>query len=125
MESNNLYPIALSDRPDEEILKAFLSGRLPERLIEDFFALFEVVDKPLAIRSSSLLEDSHYQPFAGIYSTYMIPHVSDRYEMLAMLSDAIKGCVCLGVLCRLKGIYGCNPECHRPGENGCHNPGGW
>ena len=91
MESNNLYPIALSDRPDEEILKAFLSGRLPERLIEDFFALFEVVDKPLAIRSSSLLEDSHYQPFAGIYSTYMIPHVSDRYEMLAMLSDAIKG----------------------------------
>lgn len=90
MESNNLYPIALSDRPDDEILRAFLSGRLPERLIEDFFALFEVVDKPLAIRSSSLLEDSHYQPFAGIYSTYMIPHVDDRYEMLAMLSDAIK-----------------------------------
>ncbi|WP_295731428.1 PEP/pyruvate-binding domain-containing protein [uncultured Muribaculum sp.] len=90
MESNNLYPIALSDRPDEEILRAFLQGRLPERLIEDFFALFEVVDKPLAIRSSSLLEDSHYQPFAGIYSTYMIPHVEDRYEMLAMLSDAIK-----------------------------------
>ena len=55
MESNNLYPITLSDRPDGEILKAFLSGRLPERLIEDFFALFEVVDKPLAIRSSSLL----------------------------------------------------------------------
>ena len=90
MESNNLYPIALSDRPDEEILAAFLQGRLPERLIEDFFALFEVVEKPLAIRSSSLLEDSHYQPFAGIYSTYMIPHVDDRYEMLAMLSDAIK-----------------------------------
>jgi CheY-like chemotaxis protein len=90
MENNNLYPIALSDRSDEEILHAFLQGRLPERLIEDFFALFEVVDKPLAIRSSSLLEDSHYQPFAGIYSTYMIPHVADRYEMLAMLSDAIK-----------------------------------
>ena len=91
MSSNNLYPVALSDLPDEEILRYFLQARLPERLIEDFFALFEVVDKPLAIRSSSLLEDSHYQPFAGIYSTYMIPNVEDRYEMLRMLSDAIKG----------------------------------
>ena len=91
MAANNLYPVALSDLPDEDILRYFLQARLPERLIEDFFALFEVVDKPLAIRSSSLLEDSHYQPFAGIYSTYMIPQVEDRYEMLRMLSDAIKG----------------------------------
>ncbi len=91
MATNNLYPLALSDAPDETILKCFLQARLPERLIEDFFALFEVVDKPLAIRSSSLLEDSHYQPFAGIYSTYMIPRLSDRYEMLKLLSDAIKG----------------------------------
>lgn len=91
MASNDLYPLALSDVPDETILKYFLQARLPERLVEDFFALFEVVDKPLAIRSSSLLEDSHYQPFAGIYSTYMIPHVEDKYEMLRMLSDAIKG----------------------------------
>ena len=91
MATNDLYPLALSDAPDEEILKYFLQARLPERLIEDFFALFEVVDKPLAIRSSSLLEDSHYQPFAGIYSTYMIPHVDDKYEMLHMLSNAIKG----------------------------------
>ncbi len=91
MTTNNLYPLALSDAPDEKILNTFLQARLPERLIEDFFALFEVVDKPLAIRSSSLLEDSHYQPFAGIYSTYMIPHVKDKYEMIRMLSDAIKG----------------------------------
>lgn len=91
MATNNLYPLALSDAPDETILKCFLQARLPERLIEDFFALFEVVDKPLAIRSSSLLEDSHYQPFAGIYSTYMIPRLADRYEMLKLLSDAIKG----------------------------------
>ena len=91
MATNNLYPIALSNADDATILEQFLQARLPERLIEDFFALFEVIDKPLAIRSSSLLEDSHYQPFAGIYSTYMIPHVSDRYQMLKMLSDAIKG----------------------------------
>lgn len=90
MERNNLYPLALSDIADSDILHNFLQARLPERLIEDFFALFEVVDKPLAIRSSSLLEDSHYQPFAGIYSTYMIPHVSDKYAMLEMLSNAIK-----------------------------------
>lgn len=91
MAGNDLYPVALSDLPDEKILHYFLQARLPERLIEDFFALFDVIDKPLAIRSSSLLEDSHYQPFAGIYSTYMIPLVEDKYEMLRMLSDAIKG----------------------------------
>ena len=91
MSANNLYPLALSDASDEDILSRFLEARLPQRLVEDFFALFEVVDKPFAVRSSSLLEDSHYQPFAGIYSTYMIPHVDDRYEMLKMLSDAIKG----------------------------------
>ena len=46
---------------------------------------------PIAVRSSSLLEDSHYQPFAGIYSTYMVPYRDDKYEMLRMLACAIKG----------------------------------
>ena len=91
MSSNDLYPLALSDVPDDVILKAFQEAKLPERLIEDFIALFDVVDKPLAVRSSSLLEDSHYQPFAGIYSTYMIPKVSDRDIMLGQLTKAIKG----------------------------------
>ncbi len=90
MEKNNLYKIALSDAPDDEILKAFLDARLQEELNDDFFALFEVVNRPLAVRSSSLLEDSHYQPFAGIYSTYMIPLLKDKIEMLRLLSDAIK-----------------------------------
>jgi CheY-like chemotaxis protein len=90
MASNNLYPLALSDAPDKEIHAAFLAAKLPEQLTDDFLALFDVVDKPLAIRSSSLLEDSHYQPFAGVYATYMIPNVADRQEMLRMLSDAIK-----------------------------------
>ena len=91
MDTNGLYQVALSDASDETILKAFLRARLPERLMEDFFAFFTVVKSPIAIRSSSLLEDSHYQPFAGIYSTYMIPYLEDKYEMLRMLSDAIKG----------------------------------
>ena len=91
MESNNLYQIALSDMPDEEILNHFLEASLPERLKEDILAFFEVVGRPIAVRSSSLLEDSHYQPFAGVYSTYMIPFLEDREEMYRMLSAAVKG----------------------------------
>ena len=91
MDTNNLYQVALSDVPDDVILRYFLRAKLPDRLVEDFFAFIDAVKSPIAIRSSSLLEDSHYQPFAGIYSTYMIPYVGDKYEMLRMLSDAIKG----------------------------------
>lgn len=91
MESNNLYPIALSDASDEDILQHFLRAQLPDSLVADFFTFFEAVKSPIAIRSSSLLEDSHYQPFAGIYSTYMIPYLDDKYEMLRMLACAIKG----------------------------------
>lgn len=90
MELNDLYPIALSDRPDDEILHYFLRAGLPDRLIEDFMAFLDVIKTPIAVRSSSLLEDSHYQPFAGIYSTYMIPLFEDKYETLALLSKAIK-----------------------------------
>jgi CheY-like chemotaxis protein len=91
MEDNNLYKIALSDRNDEEILSHFVKGRLPFRIHEDLYAFLAVVKKPIAIRSSSLLEDSHYQPFAGIYSTYMIPNiVDDERYMIEKLSLAIK-----------------------------------
>ncbi len=91
METNNLYQVALSDIDDDQILRYFLKAKLPDRLVEDFFTFFDAVKSPIAIRSSSLLEDSHYQPFAGIYNTYMIPYLDDKYEMLRMLSDAIKG----------------------------------
>ena len=90
MERNNLYQIALSDATDDEILHAFLEAQLPDEFIGDFFAFFEATRSPIAVRSSSLLEDSHYQPFAGIYSTYMIPYLEDKYEMLRMLACAIK-----------------------------------
>ena len=91
MMSNNLYPIALSDAGDDEILRHFLHAQLPDSLIADFFTFFEATKSPIAIRSSSLLEDAHYQPFAGIYSTYMIPYLEDKYQMLQMLACAIKG----------------------------------
>ena len=91
MDKNNLWTIALSDASDEEILQHFLRAQLPDTLIADFFTFFDAVKSPIAVRSSSLLEDSHYQPFAGIYSTYMIPYLDDKYEMLRMLACAIKG----------------------------------
>jgi hypothetical protein len=91
MDRNNLWSVALSDASDEEILQHFLRAQLPDSLIADFFTFFDAVKSPIAVRSSSLLEDSHYQPFAGIYSTYMIPYLEDKYEMLRMLACAIKG----------------------------------
>ncbi|MFW5617250.1 MAG: PEP/pyruvate-binding domain-containing protein [Prevotella pectinovora] len=90
MDNNNLYQLALSDAPDEEILQAFIKAQLPDQFIDDFKTFFEAIRHPIAIRSSSLLEDSHYQPFAGIYSTYMIPYLDDKDEMLRMLAAAIK-----------------------------------
>ena len=90
MDENNLWSIALSDAPDEVILQHFLKAQLPDALIADFFTFFDAVKAPIAVRSSSLLEDSHYQPFAGIYATYMIPYLDDQYEMLREVACAIK-----------------------------------
>ena len=90
MDKNNLWTIALSDADDDVILQHFLKAQLPDALIADFFTFFDAIKSPIAVRSSSLLEDSHYQPFAGIYSTYMIPYLDDKYDMLRMLACAIK-----------------------------------
>ena len=91
MEENNLYEIALSDRTDKEILTRFVKSRLPFRIHEDLYRFISCVNNPIAIRSSSLLEDSHYQPFAGIYSTYMIPNIKfNERVMIDKLSEAIK-----------------------------------
>lgn len=91
MDEDDLYEAAFStELSDPEILEQFIKAELPERIIEDLKALIEVIKKPLAVRSSSLLEDSHYQPFAGVYSTYMIPFVEDKAVMLKLLVNAIK-----------------------------------
>jgi hypothetical protein len=91
MEHNNLYSVALSDMSDDEILGRFIKAELPGWVYQDFYAFLDVSrNYPIAVRSSSKLEDSHYQPFAGIYSTYMIPRVPDNIQMVKMLSDAIK-----------------------------------
>lgn len=91
MDHNNLYSVALSDLPDEEILNRFVNAELPSHVYQDFYAFLSVSrNYPIAVRSSSKLEDSHYQPFAGVYSTYMIPRLPDNKLMVKMLSDAIK-----------------------------------
>ena len=91
MEENDLYKVSMAERTDAEILEAFLKARLPFRIKEDLYTLISYVKNPLAVRSSSLLEDSYYQPFAGVYSTYMIPNMeSDERRMMVMLSEAIK-----------------------------------
>ncbi|MBQ1176910.1 MAG: phosphoenolpyruvate synthase [Paludibacteraceae bacterium] len=92
MEQNQLYGVALSDNlSDDEILKHFLNAKLPRSVVADLYAYLKAVDTPIAIRSSSLLEDAHYQPFAGVYSTYMVPNVKGhRITTLMMVCEAIK-----------------------------------
>lgn len=91
MEINDLYPLVLSEQKDEQILKYFLKAQLPKKVVADLYAFLDVIESPVAIRSSSLLEDSHYQPFAGVYSTYMVPHDSQsKTNMLMMMIEAIK-----------------------------------
>ncbi len=104
MEENNLYKVGLSDSNDEEIVENFINAKLPSRVYQDLYALISVIKNPIAIRSSSKLEDSHYQPFAGIYSTYMIPKTSNSTLMIKMLSDAIK-CVYASVYFKASKAY--------------------
>ena len=82
MERNNLYEIALSDEPDDRIVHAFLNADLPAEILGDLRFLIKSIHQPLAIRSSSLLEDAKFEPFAGIYATKMISNheseINDR-----------------------------------------------
>ena len=87
---NDLQYVIDSDISDEEILSEFVSSRLPEDLVDQLRVFVETARSPLAVRSSSKLEDSSYQPFAGVYSTYMIPLVENKDQMLRMLGKAIK-----------------------------------
>lgn len=92
MEQNDLYPIALSEASDDEILQAFLNASLPLQVREDLAFYFNTQHSAVAVRSSSILEDAHYQPFAGVYSTYMVPVDPNNKDIsLERLLKAIKG----------------------------------
>ena len=87
---NDLQYVIDSDISDDEILSDFVASRLPAALVEELKAFIATVNSPLAVRSSSKLEDSNYQPFAGVYSTYMIPMIENKGQMQRMLEKAIK-----------------------------------
>lgn len=91
MERNNLYQVAMSNMDDEKILEHFQKAAFPDSVKEDLFAVASLANTPIAVRSSSKLEDSYYQPFAGIYNTYMVPVIGNRHVTVQMLIQAIKG----------------------------------
>ncbi len=91
MESSGLLSFALQETDDREITRAFLEADLPDDVVENLWAFLDWVRYPLAVRSSSLLEDASFQPFAGIYQTYMIPNNHEDPEVrLEELSKAIR-----------------------------------
>ena len=90
IEENNLKNITTADLPDETLLKIFLSKPLQPELILNLAEIIQVIHQPICVRSSSLLEDSHYQPFAGVYETCMLPNKGDDRIRLDELCDAVR-----------------------------------
>ncbi len=91
MYMNDLQDMASNSSDEEEIAKKFLSARLPEEITENLWKLIFEIDYPLAVRSSSILEDSQVLPFAGIFKTYILPNChSDPEVRLKQLVDAVK-----------------------------------
>ncbi|MGD8328215.1 MAG: PEP/pyruvate-binding domain-containing protein [Acidobacteriota bacterium] len=91
LDVNELRELAITSTDDDEIVRRFLAAELPEDIRSALRAFLDLCYYPLAVRSSSLLEDSRYQPFAGIYETLMVPNNSpDLEERLQQLLNAIK-----------------------------------
>jgi CheY-like chemotaxis protein len=91
LADNDLLEIAIHGSDDDELLRRFLTARLPDEILADLDAFLRQVRWPLAVRSSSLLEDSQYQPFTGVYDTFMLPNRHpDHDERLARLVEAVK-----------------------------------
>jgi hypothetical protein len=90
IELNDLKEFTMEDRTDIEVLNKFLNSEISSELEDDLKEVIEVITRPISIRSSSLLEDSHFQPFAGVYETCMIANVGKKAERLKDLETAIK-----------------------------------
>lgn len=90
MSRNNMYPKALSTCNDEEILEQFIHADFPQKIRDDLYSIASIAQNPVAVRSSSKLEDSLFQPFAGIYNTYMVPPVADPVIAVTKLEQAVK-----------------------------------
>lgn len=90
LAENGLNDLGFVNRSDNEILSLFLSKEVPQYLRECLKEILQVIKVPISVRSSSLLEDSHFQPFAGVYQTSMIPNRGSDEERLKELENAIK-----------------------------------
>jgi CheY-like chemotaxis protein len=90
MQNNDLYDFALQSEDNAQIITRFREAELPKALLHNLRRYLEYIEKPLAVRSSSLLEDSRFQPFAGIYSTYMVPMSGKSKDKMERLAMAIK-----------------------------------
>ena len=92
LEDNRLWEVALKGAvPYPELQQRFLMGKLRDEMLQDLRAYLQTVPEPLAVRSSSILEDSHNLPLAGLYSTYMLPNSNDSLDQrLWSLLAAIK-----------------------------------
>jgi len=91
MERNDLWRRVARDLPDDEVTALFLEAKLPDDIYDDLEAFLEQIRYPLAVRSSSLLEDSQFQPFAGVYKTYMLANNHEDLKVrLDQLCDGVK-----------------------------------
>ena len=91
MRENNLWNNALSDKSNKQINNLFIKSSFNKSLMESLKLFIKSVKYPLAVRSSSLLEDSQYQPLSGMYATYMLPNNQSKVnERLDDLVTAIK-----------------------------------
>lgn len=91
MDRNRLWDLALSDEPDDQIALAFQRAVLPTEILGDLQSIVEQVRVPLAVRSSSRLEDALFRPFAGVYATKMIPNNQPEARVRFLrLTEAIK-----------------------------------
>lgn len=91
MQDNCLHDVAFTDQEDQQILERFLNAKLSDQMKDHLSSILRSIDGPLAVRSSSILEDSQFQPFAGIYSTYMLPNNDPDPEVrLRELRSAVK-----------------------------------
>lgn len=110
MESNNLQKMAVNTTNEEEITQSFLSAKFPEKTVDNLRTFVEIANYPLAVRSSSILEDSQIIPFAGIYRTYILPNNHpDPKVRLKQLVDAIR-LIYASVFCQSPKQYAQNAD---------------
>ncbi len=128
LDENNLRKFVLNCDDDEEITKRFLlADKFPEDVIGQLIAYLELIKTPLAVRSSSLLEDSQYHPFAGVYETYMIPNNNPNILVrIKRFVEFNQKSLCVNFLSICKGLHKTYPISFGRRKDGCDcSENGW